>query len=928
MDIRKRYLWLAPILIAIIMAVGYLQSSDSLGAQAKITTPHEHLGFNLGDDYHLANFTQLSTYWKKLEQQSNRLTLAEYGKSSEGRPMLMAIITAPENHKQLARYKEISRRLALAEGLTDEQARALAAEGKAVVWIDAGLHGTEVANAQALSEFVYEMVSRNDEETQRILRDVIFLAAFANPDGLELVANWYMREPEPTKRSTANLPVLYQKYIGHDNNRESLLANMPEAASYASVLYNEWYPQIMWNQHQTGPAGAVLFFGHMRDPNNPYIHPLIAPSTELISAAIHSRYVAEGKPGSTSRSMASYQNWWNGGIRSTTIFHNQIGILSEISGNPTPMDIAFLPRHLVASNDNPYPVQPQRWHFRQTIEYLLSAERAILDIAARRKDEFLFNIYRMGKDSIERGSTDSWTTTANRVAVVEAAMEKDGAKAVGRSGFPVKYYEMLRTPELRDPRGFIIPADQRDFLTATKFVNALIKNGVTVHRATASFTVGQKNYPVGSYVVKSAQAFRPHVLDNFEPQDYPNDFEYPGGPPIRPYDVTGYTLAFQMGVQFDRILDGFDGPFERIQGMIGPPAGKITGNGTAGFLLSPEPNDTVIAINRLLASGEDVYRLQQPVRGSANNYPAGAIFVRSGASTAGAVQKLANEVGLNFEAIAVPPGGDALRLRATRIGVVDVYGGSMPSGWVQWLLGQYGYSHEVLYPPDLDAGNLSAKYDALILENGIVPAAAAGFEREREALDPATVPAEYHSRIGSITADKTIPQLSRFLSDGGTILAIGSSTALASQLRLPISNALVEPNTTTPLRGEKFYVPGALLRLRVDNAHPLAYGLPEHVDVVFNNNPSFKLSASDSVRRVAWFDTDKPLRSGWAWGQQYLNGTAGVAEATVGKGRLLMFGPLVVFRAHPHGTFKFLFNGIHYGNAQRVRLPGESTTER
>src|SRR5262245_37245386 len=197
-------------------------------AQNRITSPKEQFGFNLGDDYQLANYAQLVEYWKKLDQQSDRMSLVEIGKTAEGRSMLMAIITSPENHKRLDRYKDTSRRLALAEVPGDEQARRLAAEGKAVVWIDGGLHATEVLGAQQLMEMVYQMVSLTDPETLRFLNDVILLAVCVNPDGLDLVADWYMREPEPGKRSTAGLPRLYQKYIGHDNNRDFYMSNQPE----------------------------------------------------------------------------------------------------------------------------------------------------------------------------------------------------------------------------------------------------------------------------------------------------------------------------------------------------------------------------------------------------------------------------------------------------------------------------------------------------------------------------------------------------------------------------------------------------------------------------------------------------------------------------------------------------------------------------
>ena len=888
--------------------------------QAAITSPKAALGFNLGDDYQLANYTQLSAYWRTLDRESDRVAVVEYGTTSEGRPMLMAIVTSPDNHRSLARYKDIARRLALAESPTDDQARALASEGRAVVWIDAGLHATEVANAQALTQMVYEMASRDDGETRRILDDVIFLAAFSNPDGLELVANWYMREREPAKRSMAGLPVLYQKYIGHDNNRESLLMNMPESESIGRVLYREWFPQIMFNQHQSGPAGTVLFIGQMRDPSNPFFDPLMAPSMELVSAAIHSRFVAEGKPGATNRSFASYQNWWNGGVRSTACFHNQIGILSEISGSPTPIEIAFVPKNLVATNDNPFPVQPQTWRFRQTIDYLLTANRAILDIASARREHFLFNIHRMGRNGIDKGNRDTWTFTSKRLAEVQAAMARDKVPA-GRGGVPLKYAAALRDPALRDARGYVLPSDQPDFATATTFVNALIKNGVAVHRATAAFNVGERSYPAGSYVVKTAQAFRPHVLDNFEPQDYPDDFAYPGGPPVRPYDVTGYTLAYQMGVQFERILEGFDGPFEKIDGKARTPAGRVVGAAKpAGYLLSHRPNAAATAVNRLLAKGERVYWLEAPLQAGATSYPAGTIYIPAGASTPAALAALAADLGLDAVALASAPSGGALRLKPPRIGVVDVYGGSMTSGWMQWLLAQFGFPIQVVYPSALDAGNLRETFDVIVFEDGLVRESARG-EGGQPRLDADTVPAEFRDRLGAVTDARTLPQLRTFLEAGGTVIAIGASTSLAGKLGLPIASALVEPGTDKPLPPEKFYAPGSILQVRVDTTQPLAYGLPETLDVFFDNNPLFRIQPGSAVRPVAWFEADRPVRSGWAWGVTYLKQAVAIADAPVGKGRLLLFGPEVAFRAHPHGSFKFLFNGLMLGGAERVTLP-------
>jgi hypothetical protein len=922
-------------------------------AQNKLTSPKDQFGFNIGDDYQLVNYTQYEAYIKKLDQESDRMKVVEMGKSAEGRAMYLVIITSPENHKRLDRYKEISRRLALAEGLTDEQARALAKEGKAVVWIDGGLHATEVLGAHQLIETIWQLNSRADEETMRFLNDVIVLCCLVNPDGMELVSNWYMREPDVAKRTYSNIPRLYQKYIGHDNNRDFYMSAQPESEAINRVFYHEWFPQIVYNHHQTGPAGTVLFAPPFRDPFNYLFDPLVITGLDLVGAAMHNRFAAENKPGATTRTGAGYSTWWNGGLRTTVYFHNMIGLLTETIGSPTPMEIPFVVNRQLAAGNLPFPIAPQKWHFRQSIEYSITANRAVIDVASKNREDFLFNSYRMGKNSIERGSRDNWTNYPRRIAEVQAAIDRDrrqsgeGRAQAGeaqsdiaflgglRGGVPLKYYEMLRKPELRDPRGFIIPSDQPDFLTATKFVNALIKTGVTVHRASSEFQVAGKTYPAGSYVVKTAQAFRPHVLDMFEPQDHPNDFQYPGGPPIPPYDNAGWTLAFQMGVKFDRILDGFDGPFEKVSGLIKPAPGKVTNVANAvGYLTSHQVNDSFIATNRLLKENEEVYWIKQAFTAGGKTHPVGTIFIPAKPSTQAKLQKIAADLGLNFEAIAARPSGEMLKMRPVRIALWDRYGGSMPSGWTRWLFEQFEFPFTVVYPQTLDAGDLINKFDVIVFVTGAIPARdgrggggrggaeEAPFSRMPRAEE---IPEEFRGWLGSVTVAKTVPQLKAFIEAGGTVLTIGSSTNLGYLLDLPVANALVEKTASgdeRPLGRDKYYIPGSVLQVSVDNTNPLAYGMPDKVDVFFDNSPVFRLKPEATlkgVKPVAWFDSDKPLRSGWAWGQKYLQDGVAVVEAQVGKGKLFMFGPEINFRAQPHGTFKFLFNGIYYGRAESVK---------
>ena len=235
--------------------------SFAAGQPTRVTTPRQELGHDFGADYFLANYRQIAAYWQKLDRESDRMVLRDIGRTAEGRPHYMAIVTSPENHRRLEHYRQLSRRLALAEGLTDQSARTMAAEGKAIVWIDGGLHATETLGAQQLGEMVYQMVSRTDPETMRILDEVIILFVHANPDGNDLVADWYMRRPDTLERSTAGIPRLYQKYIGHDNNRDFYMLTQKESQAVNQILYHRWFPQIFLDG-RPAPVEPTVLFAH------------------------------------------------------------------------------------------------------------------------------------------------------------------------------------------------------------------------------------------------------------------------------------------------------------------------------------------------------------------------------------------------------------------------------------------------------------------------------------------------------------------------------------------------------------------------------------------------------------------------------------------------------------------------------------------
>ncbi|MBN9122381.1 MAG: peptidase [Planctomycetes bacterium] len=900
----------SPLALAIgIALVGSLAPANSAEPAApRVATPKAHFGFDLGDDYCLANYEQYAAYLTRLEKESDRIKVVDIGRTAEKRPQLMAVVTSPANHKKLDRYREIAQTLANAE-VPPRIAEKLAAEGKAVVWIDGGLHASEVLCAQAMAETIYRLLSANDAETLRILDDVVILFVHANPDGMDLCADWYMREKEPKKRTLSTLPRLYQKYIGHDNNRDFYANTQAETRNMNRVMYREWLPQIVYNHHQTGPPGTVLFCPPFRDPFNYNFDPLVVSGIDALGAAMMQRFIAEDKPGATTRSGARYSTWFNGGLRTTAYFHNMIGLLTETIGHPTPTRIPFNPAMQLPKADLLSPIAPQEWHFRRSVEYSVTANKAVLDYASRHREQLLHNIWLMGKNAIDRGNKDSWTVTPKVVAAARGAKGQEG------------FQKFFRDPAKRDARSYIVPADQPDFLTATKFVNALIGTGVKVHRAKEAFEAAGKKYPAGSYVVKCSQAFRAHVLDMFEPQDHPDDFAYPGAPPTPPYDAAGYTLAFQMGVKFDRVLEGFDGPFEELKDEVPPPPAKVLdADGAVGFFLDPQTNDAFRAVNQLLAAGEEIHRLKEPFAAGDAKHPSGAFFVVKKDGTPVRLEKIAQALGTRFIGSVEAPGKGVVVLKPVRVALWDRYGGSMPSGWTRWLFEQFEFPFTVVYPPDLDKGGLREKFDVILLVDGAFGTGGRGTggdqPPEPNVVDELGLPADYRGRRGSITAAKTVPQLKKFVEEGGTVLTIGTSTALANALGLSVGNHLVAKDADgnlKPLGRDMFYVPPSVLRAKVDPTHPLAWGLADEVDVMFANSPTFRLpeiGGKSNLTRVAWFAGKSPLRSGWAFGQEYLDGGAAVVDAKVGKARVVLYGPQVLYRAQPHATFKLVFNAI------------------
>lgn len=862
-----------------------------------VVSPKAYFGFNIGDDYQLINYSETIAYFKQLAQASNRVILKPIGKTEEGRTQYMAVISAPDNLKNIKRYKAISQKLARAE-LTQAQADKLIKAGKPVVWIDGGIHSTETVGSMAIIELYYQLLSRQDTETLNILDNVIILLCEANPDGQELVADWYMKAQDPLKREM-NIPRKYNKYVGHDNNRDFYMMNMKESENISRQLYIEWMPQIVYDQHQSAPRGAVVAGPPYRGPFNYVYDPLIISGIDKIGAAMSNRLNEESKPGLTRLKGSSFNTWWNGGLRNTAYFHNMIGILTEIIGNPTPSDVPVVPSRLQPTMATPFPVHPQKWNFKKSIDYSIALNYAVLDYASATGDKLLRDIYLMGRNAIEKGREDSWTFNPSLKDSLEQVYERNSSLS--------QYNDIFKDPARRTPRGYIIPSDQTDFPTAVEFINALIKSGIKVYRSTDTFRVAGKTYPAGSYIVKTDQAFRPHVLDMFEPQHYPNEFLYKGGPPVAPYDAAGWTLALQMGIEFDRILNDFTGPFQQIEyGKIqSPPAVNIEMS-HSGYLLSSATNSAFVAVNNLLTAGIQVFRITEAKGG----IPAGSFYV--GPNGIAVLKKWVKALGIKATPVDAKP-AHAIEIKPSRIALFDCYGGYTSSGWMRWLLDQYHFRYHLIYPKQIDEEDLNARYDLIIfIDNGIPPPGRATKSRSYQEED---IPEEYWYKLGRISTDKSIPALRKFIANGGTVVTIGRDTRLAYHLNFPVTNALTysdDKGEVTSLPRRKFYIPASILKVDLNRNALANWGMPDTANVIFDNNPVFQISEkATNIRPLASFGEKDPLVSGWAWGASYLKNDVAAFVASIKQGKFYAFGPEIIFRGQSHGTFKMLFNVLY-----------------
>ena len=562
-------------------------------------------------------------------------------------------------------------------------------------------------------------------------------------------------------------------------------------------------------------------------------------------------------------SNAMYDYYWPGYEDSAPLGHNTVCLLTEVASARLSYPVVVAPDELSGSPRGLPDYRPQinfpnpwpggTWRLRDIVDYDLSAVRGLLTAVSRYRQELVQSFYVMGRRAVDAGM---------------------------RGG----------------PFAFVIPPDQHDPLAAMKLVNLLIQGSVEVRRARAPFRANGFEFPGGSNLVLMAQPFRAYAKTLLERQDYPVRRLSPGGPPERPYDVAGWTLPLQMGVEVIRVEDAFTLPdMTRVERMDLRPAAVHADGQPTHYVIDGAGSAPAIAINRLVAAGLEPSWTLADVQIDDQRLAAGAIVVPHSSQARAMVGRLAAELGLE----AFGRGGSLpdrrMRVGTTRIGLYKPWVSNIDEGWTRWLLERYEFPVVTLTNGDVQRGNLDDRFDVIILPDARTEQLVNGHPRGR-------VPQEFAGGLG----DAGTAALRAFVERGGTLVALDSASDFAiSTLGLPVRNV------TAKLPAEEFFCPGSILALQLDPTQPLAFGMPERTAAFFAYGSAFELTDAEvEVQVVGRYGTDELLLSGWLEGGDRIAGRPAVLDVPVGRGRAVLIGFRAQHRGQSYATFRLLFNAI------------------
>ena len=845
-----------------------------------LPNPHEVIGFEVGSDFHLATYEQSIEYFKKLDAASDLVQMRETGKTSEGLTWYYVLISSEENLSKIDHYKEISQQLAHPKGMTREEAQKLAEEGKAIVDISGGLHASEVAGAQHIITLAHQIVSEaNSKKFKPILDDVILvLWPSLNPDGQNIIANWYMSNVG-TPYETARTPWLYQKYVGHDNNRDAYMLNMLESRVVGRT-WREWEPNVIHVHHQSSPFPTRIWLPPFAEPIAPQTPPIVAREVNMIGMAMAQELETEGLPGAVHMGKG-FDAWYPGYIDYLPAMQNIPSFWTETAlyryATPyfyTLRDFPESRKDLRVESLYNSPWKGGWWRLSNAMQYMQTASIAVLDYASKYKETLLFNKYQAAMTTIEKYRNEP-------------------------------------------PYAYIIPQKQRDPVRPVELLKRLAFNGIQISQFEQAMDYAGVNYPKGTWVIPMDQEFAEIARQVLDVQVYPDLRESPDGPLEQPYDAAGWTLPFQMEVDvvtatvplsdaFRNALTPVEGsPLEttddekkdlnksdfapgagfdtdKVASGIKPLPGKLSGGGST-LWLDPTQNN----IFRVLAEAIK--------EGYAINYDTDTKKYGVRGASRGKINQWINDYAI--QANLGSGSGDAKV--NSKIAVYRPWTASMDMGWTRWLLDNFGFSYSSIRDADFKSNNLRERFDVIVMASEWPGSIENG-------LEPGSAPPEYTGGLGELG----IRNLSTFVKQGGTLITLNKSSDFAiNALHLPVTNVVNKVDRA------RFFTGGSIMQVETNPNHPVMAGMQSNANVFVYNSPIFNTKEGFTGEILAKYQKKgSPLMSGFLVGEEYMNGNAAAMDVKYGNGHVLLFGFQPQWRGQPMGTYRTLFNALLYAN--------------
>jgi len=834
--------------------------SCSVAAFAKTPpTPSEFLGFEVGSDRHLADYRQIVSYFKALAAESPRVRVENLGPTTLGNELILAAISSEENLRDAKKYQEIARRLADPRGLSAAQIDSLAEEGKLILLVTCNIHSTEIGASQMAMEWAHALATANDAETKRRLdRVILLLVPSLNPDGQIMETEWY-RKNLGTKYEGMRLPWLYHHYVGHDDNRDWFMLTQKESRALNRAVYFEWFPQVWLDEHQMGAEGPRIFVPPYAEPVAKSINPLVWRGVNVIGTQMAWRLEEAHKAGVIHA--YSYDAYWPGGTKNTAWWKNIFGLLTEVASarmatpiEVPPIELAGGRKGLIeygAQTSFPNPWPGGRWRLRDIMDYERIASDALLESCADHRKDFLRGASAMAREAIDAGHPDEF---------------------------------------------FRIRTEQRDPPTAAHLAHLMREHNVQV-----SATGDGK-----AFLISTAQPYGKFVSEMFGVQRYPRVKAVTGLNIIAPYDVAAWSLPLMMGVEVERIrLPAEERKALRPIADRDWPEGRLEGGRAAVYAVDHQANNVTRLVNAALKAKGSVSVAREEFASGGIQYPAGTVLF----DALNDLGNLASKYHLRLRPLPERPKATA-KLREVRVGLFKPWFASMDEGWTRWLLEQYEFNLRNVDNKAIKAGKLNGSFDAIVLPDVSKEVILEGKpKREEDAMKYfQEFPAEYAEGIGKDGSKN----LKEFVQSGGTLIAMASSAdLLIDEFNIPVRNVLAKA------KAEEFLCPGSILRIHVDSSHPVSYGMPSDAAAFVNEAIAYQTTLPGmEVQRwvLAWYpeEPEDVLLSGWIRGSEKLTRKAAAVAMTYGKGKIVLLGFRVQHRAQTEGTFKMLFNAIHW----------------